>query len=63
MEFAMNNAEEKHRTVAVRLPASVADAVEARAKLELLSMSAFCRRTLAQACAPRDQYELERTIG
>ena len=53
------------RTVAIRLPVAVADAVEARAKQELLSMSAFCRRALAAACASstRDRFELDRTLG
>ena len=56
--------DEAHRTVAVRLPIAVADAVEATAKREMLSMSAFCRRTLAAACsAPRDRFEKDYNLG
>jgi hypothetical protein len=43
----MNDTGEEKRILAVRLPKNLASAVEAKAKQELISTSAYVRRTLA----------------
>jgi hypothetical protein len=40
---------EPNRTIGLRLPAALAQQIERVAERELLSVSAYCRRTLARA--------------
>lgn len=58
----MSDVAEKQRTVAIRMPDTLAAAVEAKARTEMLSTSAYCRRTLAAACSDRrDRFEKDQT--
>ena len=51
------------KVLAVRVPAEIATAIQGQARQELISTSAFIRRTLAMAVTetPRQRFEREQT--